>query len=149
MSELSTDLPKGSWLKPTGNKVLVRVSPETEKFNDSVLYKPQDVQQRLMMSSTIGWVAEMGDLAFASYKDRKDCPIQPGDAVVYMRFSGILVEIGDEKYRMMPDGDITGRYLKERSKDIKTISGQISRKIAEEIKSNTLNGQSAVIGAKQ
>lgn len=102
----------GRW--PIGDKVLIKTDKASDKLGTTgKLYIPEDTKKTMSLGATTGTICAIGGDAFmwnTSYtKPFSGKRPQPGDRVVFTRYSGEGL-LGDDGqvYRMMSEGAIGG-----------------------------------------
>lgn len=90
-----------NWL-PTGNKILVRVTPVEKKTASGIIIH-ETTTERQEMSQMDGTIVALGPLA---YKDQGTDWVKVGDQVKFSKFAGYLHEENGVKYRVMHDLDV-------------------------------------------
>ena len=113
-------------LQPCDGKVIVEPDARnTERVEGGIIYSSKDVQGG---DSETGVVVACGrrtdNLVNVDGSPREDDrPFRPGDRVLFSRFSGTNVRVGDRKLVAMQIADILAVYLGEPLPD--TVDGQV------------------------
>lgn len=90
--------------KPSGWRILVRVKDIEEKTPGGVII-PEIAQHNERNLSSMGTVVELGPDAYT----REDMSVtwcQPGDTVIFGKYGGHRIVVGDAEYRIMNDDEI-------------------------------------------
>ena len=93
---------------PTGYKLLIAM-PTLEEKTEGGVFIPDSLQQAESTASVVGWVIQMGDLA---YQDQDKFPNGPyckeGDWVIFRSYSGTRFKMGSEnqEFRLINDDTV-------------------------------------------
>lgn len=105
--------------RPIGDTVLVLpdIGAETAGTSGSI-YLPGDIQERNSLASESGVIVAIGDGAFVRNSARTGTFVgtapEPGDRIIFARYSGRVVQGADgSTYRMMSDDCIAGVQIRD------------------------------------
>lgn len=88
-------------VKPLGDRVLVRPVEEDEQVKGGIII-PDTAKEKPQR----GEIAAVGDGKFDDSGNRIALSVAVGDTVLYGKYSGTEVNLDDEDYLIMPEGDI-------------------------------------------
>ena len=98
---------------PTGYKLLIAM-PTLEEKTEGGVFIPENLKQAESTASVVGWVIQMGDLA---YQDEDKFPKGPyckeGDWVIFRSYSGTRFKMGSEnqEFRLINDDTVEACLL--------------------------------------
>lgn len=92
-----------SSIRPLGDRVIVE-RDEAETQTPSGLYIPEDKQDRPQR----GTVQAVGEGLLDNNGKLHELRVKAGDRVVFSKYAGNEIEIGDEKFFILKEGDIFG-----------------------------------------
>ena len=91
---------------PTGYKLLIAM-PTLEEKTEGGVFIPENLKQAESTASVVGWVIQMGDLA---YQDEDKFPKGPyckeGDFVIFRSYSGTRFKIDKDEFRLINDDTV-------------------------------------------
>ena len=88
-------------VKPLGDRVLVRPVEEDEQVKGGIII-PDTAKEKPQR----GEITAVGDGKFDDSGNRIALSVAVGDTVLYGKYSGTEVNLDDEDYLIMPEGDI-------------------------------------------
>ena len=86
-------------IQPVNNYVLVKLSEETEEKTAAGIVIPDTAREKPKEGEVVGLAAGASD------------EIAIGDRVIYKDFSGTQITFENEKYLLIPIGDILAKYV--------------------------------------
>lgn len=103
----SEDASKATQLpKPTGYKLLIML-PEVKEKTDSGVYLPDSLRKAEETASIVGFVIEMGPLAYSDPSRFPDGPwCNKGDWILFRSYSGTRFKIHGREFRLINDDTV-------------------------------------------
>ncbi|HEY9696423.1 MAG TPA: co-chaperone GroES [Trichocoleus sp.] len=90
-----------STVKPLGDRVFVKVSASEEKTAGGI-YLPDNAREK----PQVGEIAAIGSGKRNDDGSRQDLEVKVGDKVLYSKYAGTDVKLGDEEYVLLSEKDI-------------------------------------------
>jgi len=90
-------------IRPMGYQVLVKPNKVDHRTESGIYLAPKEVDKE-QFAQEEGTLMAVGAIAFTE-PDWLECP-KAGDKVIYKKYAGIVIQHGEEKYRLMPDNEI-------------------------------------------
>lgn len=88
-------------LQPLGDRIVVQREESSEK-TDGGIYLPDSAKDK----PTRGTVISVGDGRLLDDGSRGQMQVKVGDRVLFTSYAGENIEIGDEEYVLMSEGDV-------------------------------------------
>ena len=88
-------------VKPLGDRVLVKPVEEDEQVKGGIII-PDTAKEKPQR----GEIVAVGDGKLGDSGNRIALSVKAGDTVLYGKYSGTEVNLDDEDYLIMPEGDI-------------------------------------------
>lgn len=93
---------------PKGYKILIAIPKLEDKFDNSMIVRPEAHAKKEETASIVGLVVKLGSLAFADVDKFPDGPwCEEGDYIMMRSYSGtrfkIQTEAGDQEFRLIND----------------------------------------------
>ena len=88
-------------LQPLGDRLVVR-REDSEERTEGGIYLPDSAKDK----PTRGTVVSVGDGKLLDDGSRGPMQVKPGDRVLFTSYAGEAIEIGDEEYLLMSEGEI-------------------------------------------
>lgn len=103
----SQDAGKATQLpRPTGYKLLILL-PEVKEKTDAGVYLPDQLRKAEETASIVGFVIEMGPLAYSDQSRFPDGPwCQKGDWILFRSYSGTRFKIHGREFRLINDDTV-------------------------------------------
>jgi chaperonin GroES len=90
-----------STVKPLGDRVFIKVSASEEKTAGGILL-PDTAKEK----PQIGEVAQVGPGKRNDDGVRQECEVKVGDKVLYSKYAGTDIKLGNEEYVLLSEKDI-------------------------------------------
>lgn len=88
-------------LQPLGDRIVVQREQSEEKTEGGI-FLPDSAQDK----PTRGTVISVGDGRLLDDGSRGEMQVKPGDRVLFTSYAGENIEIGDEEYVLMSEGEV-------------------------------------------
>ena len=89
-------------LQPLGNRVLVQVLEQEERTKGGI-YLPETAKEKPQQARVVA----IGDEA------EEELSLQVGDVVIFPKYSGTEVRIGDEEFLILNADDVLAKVIEE------------------------------------
>jgi chaperonin GroES len=90
-----------STVKPLGDRVFVKVSASEEKTAGGI-YLPDNAKEK----PQVGEVAAIGPGKRSDDGNRQEMEVNVGDKVLYSKYAGTDIKLGNEEYVLLSEKDI-------------------------------------------
>ncbi|KAF5743116.1 20 kDa chaperonin chloroplastic [Tripterygium wilfordii] len=117
--------PKFTSIKPTGDRVLVKIKTVEEKTDGGILL-PTSAQSKPQGGEVVA-VGEGKTLG----KTKVDISVKTGTQVVYSKYAGTELEFNGSNHLILKEDDIVGILETEDIKDLKPLNDRVLIKVAE------------------
>jgi chaperonin GroES len=88
-------------LQPLGDRLVVR-REDSEDRTEGGIYLPESAKNK----PTRGTVVSIGDGRLLDDGSRAPMQVKPGDRVLFTSYAGETIEIGDEEFILMGEGEL-------------------------------------------
>lgn len=90
-----------SSVKPLGDRVFVKVSPSEEKTAGGI-YLPDNTKEK----PQVGEISAVGSGRLNDKGERQAMEVKVGDKVLYSKYAGTDVKVGNDDYVLLSEKDI-------------------------------------------
>ena len=107
-----------SEIEPVGEKLVVKPDPK-ERVTAGGIIIPETEAEKYDQAAVKATIVSVGPLAFQEEKKHEKefgvtCLIpKAGDRITIAKYAGYNIELGSEKYRVIPDADVTAVLREE------------------------------------
>lgn len=97
-------------LQVVGHRVLVKVEAISEKFEGTMIVRPENEKHLYQQAKSEGVVVGIGTTAYKNLGDGTPW-VAEGDKVVFQKYAGIDLQEADGFYKLLNDEDIQAKRL--------------------------------------
>ena len=88
-------------IEPMGERILIKIVKQADQTSSGI-YLPETAKEKPEEGEVVALGPEVNE---------DDCPLQPGDIIMYPKYTGTEVKIDGEDHLIMDAGDVLARIV--------------------------------------